>query len=117
MITPAKFIMFQDSVFGASESALSDKDKDSSLGPKEAYSLSASGSGYYESVKPRGDNGKKSRPKEDSIVMNMHSLPNNDDTEKYYTHDAPKIPLASTEVEVKGYGSLGGVVKPEDRLI
>jgi hypothetical protein len=47
----------------------------------------------------------------------MHSLPNNDDTEKYYTHDAPKIPLASTEVEVKGYESLGGVVKHEDRLI
>jgi hypothetical protein len=115
MITPAKYIMFQDSVFGASESGLSDKDKDSSLGPKEAYNLSASGSGYYESVKPRGDNGKNA--KEDSIVINMHSLPNNEDTEKYYTHDAPKIPLASTEVEVKGYESLGGVVKPEDRLI
>jgi hypothetical protein len=76
--------------------------------------LSASGSGYYESVKPRGDNGKG--PKEDSIAINMYSMPNNDDTEKYYTHDAPKIPLASTEVEAKGYESLG-VVKPEDRLI
>jgi hypothetical protein len=116
MITPAKYIMFQDSVFGASESGLSDKDKDSSYGPKEAYNLSASGSGYYESVKPRKDNGKRG-PKEDSIVMNMHSMPNNDDTEKYYTHEAPKIPLASTEVEVKGYESLGGVVKHEDRLI
>jgi hypothetical protein len=30
MSTPAKYIMFQDSVFGASESAFSEKDKDSS---------------------------------------------------------------------------------------
>lgn len=58
MITPAKYIMFQDSVFGASESAFSEKDKDSSLGPKEAYNLSASGSGYYESMKPRRDSRK-----------------------------------------------------------
>lgn len=43
-------------------------------------------------------------------------MPNNDETEKYYTQEAPKVPLASTEVEVKGYGSLS-VVKPEESLI
>jgi len=30
MITPAKYVMFQDSAFGASESGISEKDKDSS---------------------------------------------------------------------------------------
>jgi len=114
MSTPAKYIMFQDSVFGASESAFSDKDKDSSQGPKEEYNLSASGSGYYDFMKPRGENLKA--PKEDSIGMNMHSLPNNYESENYYTQEAPKMPLASTEVQVKGYGSLS-VMKPEDTLI
>ena len=51
--------------------------------------------------------------------MNMYSMPNNyqEGTEKYYTHDAPNIPLASTEVEVKGYGSLSVLKAADDNLI